>query len=285
MNIVSSILATVMLVGIALGQAGSDDGFAIFLLPKKDNLKNSRGDSSTYSLDEIKVKGEPFIDQDDIRYYNRDSRQLFTYPRGESKLITMNYELITNGRKFGISGGGRPFVVTVGKVPIYTGAFWLSISNQQFYGITIIPTGNDKWQIDFGYPSEKFFVHTEFRDAVNDTRILKSLEKRGQLYEDLEIIAKCKEVRPSMKRRASFYITLEVSSVIVGRFAEKEIQMELWDSPDAFGEVAKNQNYTIKPGAEKHFRVKFEKQVTRIGPPILMFREAVMIDRDETSGF
>lgn len=276
-----SIFAIGILVGMAVGQTDSEDGFAIYLLPKKDKA-NSWGDSNTYSLDEIKLTGKPFINQNDIDYYNKDTRQLFTFVY-DRELITMNYELVAEGKKFSISGEGRPFVAAVGKVPIYSGAFWLNISKQGFSGITIIPTGvQDRkliWQINYGYPREKFFRRDEFRNAVNDSRILKTLEKRGKLYEDLEIIAKCSEVKPSMKRRPSFYITLEVISVTKGSFAEKEIKMELWDSPDSFGQAVVYEGYKLqKIDTEKRFKVKFEKQVTNKVNPNLMFREAVVLD-------
>lgn len=278
-----SIFAPVILFGMAVGQTDSDDGFAIYLLPKKDKT-NSWGDSNTYFLDEIKLTGKPFIHQKDISYYNKDSRQLFTYV-SDRELITPNYELVVEGKKFSISNEGRPFVVAVGKVPIYTGAFWLNISNQGFSGITIIPTGVQNntliWQINFGYPIEKFFRRDEFRQAVNDSRILKALEKSGKLYEDLEIIAKCKDFKPSMKRRPGFYITLEVDSVTKGTYSEKEIHMELWDGPDVFGQVVKYENYKVKKiDTEKLFKVKFEKQVAN-AKPILLLREAAIMANKE----
>ena len=208
---------------MVFGQKTSPKGFAIYLLPQ--SVKTNR--LKAIDLKKLKPTGTPVITESDIRYYQKESHEFRVDNLAANRIKKINDQ-----------GGTRAFAVFVGDQAIYTGAFWKSILSQSFDGIlinTFKAVGNRpyNWQSEYpiltletGYPSPSYFKGEDFR---SDARIFKALEEAGKLYEEAELIVKCKKIRSSMKRRTSHIFTFDVVSVTKGEFSKKEFEIELLD--------------------------------------------------------
>ena len=60
-------------------------------------------------------------------------------------------------------------------------------------------------------------------------RYIKALENAGKLYDELELVVKCKKIVGTRKRRLSHIFTFEVVKETKGKFNKKEIELELND--------------------------------------------------------
>ena len=204
-------------------QKVSPKGFAIYLLPA--NVKSNQ--LKKLDLKKLKPFGKPVITESDIRYYQKDNHEF-----GVDNLAAARIKKINS------QGGRKSFGVFVDSEAVYVGAFWKSILSQSFDGIVIDTykaVGSEPygWWTDFpilfletGYPSAEYFKGPDLR---SDTRILNALEKVGKLYDKVELIAKCKKIKPTMKRRMSHIFTFDVVGVTRGEFRKKEIEFELFD--------------------------------------------------------
>lgn len=198
---------------ITFSQNKKDQSLAIYLLPK--NIKSS--EPPKLDLKKLKPQGKPLIHQDDILYYNKDRHEFGFYIETGEKISKRKNEL-----------RGRTFAVFVGKEAIYVGAFWLSIWSQSFSGVTLNLSNLEKESsvltLELGYPTPKFFKGEDLR---TDSRILNAFEKVKKLYEDLEVIGKCKDIKPTYKHMPSQIFTFEITKVLKGNFAQKEISFEV----------------------------------------------------------
>lgn len=122
-------------------------------------------------LNDLEVEDIAIISDSEIVSYTEKTHSIELTDAAYEKLARLEIELIR-----------APFVVYVGREPIYGGAFWVSYLSSSFDGIVIdlLPV-MDKHpiRIQLGYPeSLELFVGEDLR---SDSRILRSLDAAGIL--------------------------------------------------------------------------------------------------------
>jgi len=248
---------------IAFAQNDSSTGFAVYLLPEDitpNQLKN-------LDLKKLKPIGKPFIAENDIQFYQK-----------ETHAFRIGYLAAERLKKINDGKSGRTFAVFVGNEAIYAGAFWKSISSQSFDGIIIDPFksvgkppyySNSDYPIltlELGYPSPAYFKSIDLRA---DSRIFKALENTGKLYEKLELVVKCKKITASGKRRPSSYFEFEIVTVTKGEFKDKEIQFELFDGkllPELDAELGWGAGENVEFNPDREIVLEMSKQVGKEKP-------------------
>lgn len=238
-------------------------GFAIYLLP--DSAKSNH--LSTLDLKKLKPTGTPLIAESDLRFYQKETHEL-----------RIDYLASQRIKKINEKGGTASFAVFVGDEAIYAGAFWKSILSQSFDGIFIdtykaLNRADKKSVPDFpvltlesGYPSPKYFTGTDLRA---DSRIFEALEKAGKLYEQTELIVKCKKITATGTRRPASNFTFEIVAVTQGKFKDKEItfvlnDVELLAELDAKMGWGKGETVSFNPSTE--IVLEISQQVGRDNP-------------------
>ncbi len=248
---------------MVLAQNNSPKGFAIYLLP--DNIKPNQ--LATLDLKKLKPNGTPFIAEKEIWYYQKETHEFRIDYIASKRLKELNNQ-----------GGTKSFAVFVGKEAIYVGAFWKSILSQSFDGIiidTYKAVGNQPYysNSDFpvltlepGYPSTEYFKGTDLR---SDARIFKSLEEAGKLYEEVELVVKCKKITATGKRRPGSIFTFEIVSVTKGEFKNKEITFELYDGellPELDAKLGWGAGENIKFNQNQEIVLEISQQVGKEKP-------------------
>lgn len=256
--ILLSLMMIITATDSTFSQENKAKAFAIYLLP--NSIKSSQ--LAKLDLKKLKPVGKPFIYQHDIQTYNQDKHefQIASFQVGE-KLQKQKNEL-----------RGRTFAVFVGDEAIYVGAFGTSIWSQSFDGIYIdiyvINKENPILKFALGYPTEKFFKGNDLR---SDLRILKAFEQVGNLYDDFEIIGKCKSIIGTGKRHQSYIFNFEIVSITKGKFDQNEVEFELF-SDFGGGKMLRDletekflpySNEDLNFDKNKEFILKFEKRVGR----------------------
>jgi len=124
---------------------------------------------SGVELDSLEFEAEPILSVDDIVAYREETHEI--------ELTASAYERI---EQLEVPTNGLPFVVCVGRKPIYSGAFWAMFSSLSFDGVTIwVPLIEEHIiQMKLGYPQALYF---KGEDPRSDSRILQSLEQVGKL--------------------------------------------------------------------------------------------------------
>jgi hypothetical protein len=145
----------------------SADGFSIYLIAQKisaDQLASVR-------LGDLELASQPILSGSDIIRYSKETHEI--------ELMASAAERI---QRLYVPTSGRPFVVCVGREPIYSGAFWALYSSQSFDGIvietTLVTQDHPSLRIQLGYPASEFFTGKDYR---SDPRILRALERAGRL--------------------------------------------------------------------------------------------------------
>jgi len=258
-----ALISTLVFCQTAFGQNNSQKGFAIYLLP--ENIKSNQ--LKNLDLEKLKPIGKPFIAESDIRYYQKDNHR-----------FRIDYLAADRLKKINDGGTGRTFAVFVNGEAIYAGAFWKSIRSQSFDGIIIDTfkavgkppyysnTDFPELALETGYPSAEFFKGTDWRA---DSRILKALEEAGKLYDEVELVVKCKKITASGKRRPSSHFTFEVVAVTKGEFTDKEIKFELYDGdllPELDAKLGWGAGENVDFNANQEIILKISKQVGRDKP-------------------
>lgn len=210
------VFAFLIFAGIQTIFAQDKESFALYLLPpdlKADEL-------AKLDLKQIKPRGKPYITGDEISYYVKDTHEM-----------TLHYEAGLRLKKLDVPVSGRPFVVFSGGEAVYTGAFWKGFSSIGFKGVVIdvsdLKGDYPQLRLDLDYPTRPPTAISF--DPRGDARILKALEKRSVLREEVWMYGKCKQIRATMKRRASFVFTFDVTSVVKSTYAGSEVVFEIFD--------------------------------------------------------
>ena len=137
--------------------------FAIYL-PAADLTMDDMVDLSQVELSEV-----PVISSDDIVAYDSATHVIELEPSMAVLLDALELP-------------GRPFVVTVGRTPIYAGAFMAAFFSRSYDGVVILwpPMDGsiDTITIQLGYPGADFF---NGEDPRSDARIIESLRQAGKL--------------------------------------------------------------------------------------------------------
>jgi hypothetical protein len=121
------------------------------------------------ALEAIELEQEPIVAGNDIIVYD--------WLMHEIELTAAAYERVG---QLEVPVDGTPFVVCLGREPVYVGAFWPLYSSLTFDGVVItVPlTDGHTVQIALGYPSPSFFAG---EDPRSDPSIWQSLERAGKL--------------------------------------------------------------------------------------------------------
>jgi len=127
---------------------------------------------SDLDIRNIRIESAPFLSMNDILAYSKNSYEL-----------TLTGEACQKVQQLNVPMNGRPFIVYVGDEPIYSGAFWVSISSQSFDGMVIDTmsgcSDHSTIRIQLGYPEGLSFFKGE--DTRSDPRIMQALERAGKL--------------------------------------------------------------------------------------------------------
>ena len=150
-------------------ESSKDDGFAIFLLAQDVPVRRL----SQFDIGQLVLETEPIISSDDIVSYDKTNYSI--------ELTQTAFTRIQQIFPIPVELDGIPFVVCVGKVRVYTGAFWTPRSAINYDGVVIMqPFDADKTiiQIALGYPVSEVFTG---KDPRADYRIMKALEEDGKM--------------------------------------------------------------------------------------------------------
>lgn len=163
-----SVLLILATLAMSSCNSSSEEGeFAIYLPAQRI----SAGEISETDLSDLELKDEPIITVDDIVSYAKETHGIELTASAYERIAQLEVPVI----------GGIPFVVCVGRDPIYGGAFWVGYSSMSFDGVVIdtLPASlQNPIQIQLGYPSGSFFSG---EDPRSNPRILRSLEQAGKL--------------------------------------------------------------------------------------------------------
>lgn len=248
---------------MAFAQKISAKGFNFYLLP--ENVKSNQ--LAKLDLQKLKPTGKPLISESEIRYYQKETHE-----------FRIDYLAADRIKKINDQGGTRAFAVFVGDEAIYVGAFWKSILSQSFDGIvidTFKAVGKPPYysntdfpvlRLETGYPTPEFFKSADLRA---DSRIFKALEEAGKLYEEVEMIVKCKKITASGTRRPGSHFDFEVVSVTKGEFKNKELKLFLFDGkllPELDAELGWGAGENVKFNPNAEIILEISKQTGREKP-------------------
>lgn len=94
------------------------EGFAIYLLAQKI----ATNEILKVSLSSLELENKPILSVADIITYSKDTHEIELTPSAYERIGRLKVPMT-----------GIPFVVCVGREPIYSGAFWVSYSSISFY--------------------------------------------------------------------------------------------------------------------------------------------------------
>jgi hypothetical protein len=164
-------LLLILLLCLAGCRAEPEDDFAIYLV--KGQL--SGVDTLGKSADQLALEDQPLLTSRDIVGYDPSLHEI--------ELNNEAYHRIQAVFPTPVKTDGIPFVVAIGKEPLYAGAFWTPLSSLSFDGVVILqpmdPSGN-AIRIELGYPGPEAFTGS---DPRADPRILHSLKRDGKVKE------------------------------------------------------------------------------------------------------
>ncbi|MFC2062633.1 hypothetical protein ACFLS8_01610 [Chloroflexota bacterium] len=138
----------------------------IYLIQDEDAYKDEPNRMLMFSLEPT-----PIISNSDIVTYDSEQHQIELKSSAFEKL--KNIDVPVNG--------GRSFIVCVGIVRVYMGAFWSPLSSSSSEEVIIQQPLSDESNlitIQLGYPNESFFREN---DPRSDTRITQALRNTGKL--------------------------------------------------------------------------------------------------------
>ena len=124
-------------------------------------------------LDDLELMDQALISTIDFISYDKSNHTIELEPNA--------YQRVRDLFTLPVDVDGMPFVVSVGREPIYRGAFWTPASSLIFEGVTIMePFTDDSTviRLEWGYPTEDFVSGA---DPRSDSRIIETLEAAGKL--------------------------------------------------------------------------------------------------------
>lgn len=120
------------------------------------------------ALSKITLAAQPLISSADIIAYWKESHE-----------IQLTAQAFQRVQRLRVPVSGAPFVVCVGRQPIYKGAFWTPLSSLSYDGVVImqpLSANAEIIQIQLGYVSTD-----KIADPRGDARVIKALEQAGKL--------------------------------------------------------------------------------------------------------
>jgi hypothetical protein len=121
----------------------------------------------------LPLREPPVLTSDDIVTYD--------WATHEIELTGEAYRRVRQVYRLPVDVDGVPFVVCVGRQPIYAGAFWTPLSSLSFDGVTIQQPMADQppvIRLYRGYPGPDF---SRGRDPRSNPRIMAALRAAGKL--------------------------------------------------------------------------------------------------------
>ena len=149
---------------VTSGQSSSSS-FEIYRL--KDTTLNAR-QVWNLPIDSLTLADKPFLPQDSLLSYQWRTHTFSVAPSIDSELTRLGKQ---RNESWGI-----PFVVTVGKRPIYLGAFWYCYSS-------LTPSVPYIEVLPLSYQIKKAVLPIDSVDRRNDPRIYSALKNAGILVE------------------------------------------------------------------------------------------------------
>ncbi|MEO7508276.1 MAG: hypothetical protein ABIZ95_13615 [Pyrinomonadaceae bacterium] len=258
------IFAVVFCSGLQMAFAQDNSGYALYLLPP--SIRSA--DLAKLDIKKIKAAGKPLITTTDISSYVKDRHEMVIYDQAGLRL-----------KKLVVPVGGRPFIVFAGGEPIFTGAFWTSLSSISFHGVVINVTDlkgdYPVLKLELDYPSTA--ANSTTADPRSDPRIMRILEKNSKLREEVWLYGKCKEVRPTQKRRQSFVFTFDVTSVVRSTYDPSQVVFENYDDKESSLRSAVQVAWPDRYGVEglpcdskKLILLKFQRLVSATPQPVYL---------------
>jgi hypothetical protein len=251
------ILVFLTLAAFRMNFAQTENRFELYLLPPTIQSK----DLAKLDLKKLKPEGQPFFTSDDISSYVMDTHEMVLY-----------YPLGLKLKKLEVPVSGQPFAVFVGGKPIYTGAFWTSLSSISFRGVTINVSDLKgdfpvlKLELDYPPLAPKHIV----TDPRLDPKIFLALKNRGVLREEVWMYGKCRQIQATRKRRQSFVFTFDVTSVVKSTYEHPTVTFEIFDDHGKSLREALDADWKSSFGIEDKWRfdadklilLKFERRVS-----------------------
>lgn len=155
------LIALLTLAGCATGAVGE---FAIY----EPASAMTAAEMDKLALNKIALADQPLISSADIVVYWKESHE-----------IQLTSAVFQRASRWPVPVSGAPFVVCVGRQPIYKGAIWTPLSSMSYNGVVILqPLGSESGiiKIQLGYvPTGKV------ADPRGDARVMKALEQAGKL--------------------------------------------------------------------------------------------------------
>ena len=148
-------------VGCAPGTVGE---FAIY----EPTNAVTAADMDRLALNKIVLAGQPLISSADIVAYWQESHEIQLTPQAFQRM-----------QRLRVPVSGAPFVVCVGRQPIYKGAIWTLLSSLSYDGVVILqPLSADTGiiKIQLGYVAA-----AKIADPRGDSRVMEALERAGKL--------------------------------------------------------------------------------------------------------
>jgi len=119
----------------------------------------------------VPLASKPIITSSDIVAYDSEQHQIELKSRAYEKLKTLDVPVNV----------GLTFVVCVGIVRVYMGAFWSPVSSSSSDGVIIqwpLFEGNNRISVQLGYPTESYFRGS---DPRSNARLIQAFKNSGKL--------------------------------------------------------------------------------------------------------
>lgn len=167
-TIMTGLLTTLMLFMLTIPGCASivKDQVNIYLITDESAYK---GESNRMFM--VPLASQPIIASSDIVTYDSEQHQMELTSSAFAKLKTLEVPVNV----------GLSFIVCVGIVRVYMGAFWSPLSSSSSDGVIIqrpLLEENNRITIQIGYPTESYFRGS---DPRSNTRIIQALKNSGKL--------------------------------------------------------------------------------------------------------
>lgn len=133
---------------------------------------------ATVDVRSLQLREPPLVTSADMITYDPATHEIELTPEA--------YARVQQVFRLPVDVDGVPFVVTVGRQPIYAGALWTPLSSLSFDGVVIMQPLEEAppiIRLDRGYPASDF---ARGRDPRSDARVLSSLAAEGKLKQGAE---------------------------------------------------------------------------------------------------
>lgn len=162
-------LAAILMLPAILALAGcapeKGEGFAIYLA--RADVPPAR----MAALSHVDIAETPIAGSSDVLEYDAASHRITVSKAAYQRIMDLEVPV-----------SGKSFIVCVDRKPVYSGAFWTSLSSVPFDGVVIMQPASTEGaraiRLDLGYPTPAFFRGD---DPRANPEVLRSLGQAGKL--------------------------------------------------------------------------------------------------------